>query len=166
MTLRSRLSRSAALAATGLLALSLTACSGEYGGKETIGTLAGAALGAWAGSAIDDSGSGGVVAVAAGTVIGGLIGNQIGRGLDKVDRMEAQRTQFRTLEYSRSGESNRWYNPDSGNSGTYTARPAFRSDSGQVCREFTQTVVIGGRSEQGVGTACRQADGSWRIAGS
>jgi surface antigen len=155
-----RMFRFAPLAAAAVL---LAGCTGDYGTKEGIGTLAGAALGAWAGSAIDDDGSGGIVAIAAGTVIGGLIGNQIGRGLDKVDRQEAARTQYQTLEYGRSGQAQSWTNPDSGNSGNVVARPAFENDRGQVCREFTQTIMVGGRQEQGVGTACRQGDGSWRI---
>ena len=31
------------------------------------------------------------------------------------------------------------------------------------CREYTQTVAIGGVTQQGHGTACLQADGSWKI---
>lgn len=147
--------------AAGLL-LSGCASSG-YGNKETVGTIAGAALGAWAGSAIDNRGSGGVVAIAAGTVIGGLIGNQIGRGLDKVDRMEAQRAQYRSLEYGRSGQSTDWYNPDSGHRGSYVARPAYKNDTGLYCREFTQTVTIAGKREDAYGTACRQQDGAWKV---
>jgi len=38
-----------------------------------------------------------------------------------------------------------------------------RSSDGQYCREFQQTVTIGGRSEQAYGAACQQPDGSWRI---
>lgn len=149
----------------GLIAALIPLAACDYGNKEGLGTLAGAALGAWAGSAVDDSGSGGVVAVAAGTIIGGLIGNQIGRGLDKVDRMEAERTYQTTLETSPSGQANSWYNPDTGNSGSVVARPAYQASSGEYCREFTQTVNIGGRAEQAYGTACRQPDGTWKILG-
>jgi hypothetical protein len=31
------------------------------------------------------------------------------------------------------------------------------------CREFTQSVTIGGRVEHGYGTACMQPDGAWEI---
>jgi surface antigen len=31
------------------------------------------------------------------------------------------------------------------------------------CREFTQTITVGGQAVQATGTACRQPDGSWRI---
>jgi surface antigen len=156
-------SSAAKLSLAAVLVIGLAGCNGDYGTKETIGTLAGAALGAWAGSAIDNDGSGGVVAVAAGTAIGGLIGNQIGRTMDKVDRQENARTQFQTLEYGKSGQPTSWYNPDSGNSGTYVAQPAFKDDSGKYCREFTQKIVVGGKAEEGYGTACRQADGTWKI---
>lgn len=144
------------------LALGLAGCTAENG-NETIGTLAGAALGAWAGSAIDDSGSGGVVAVAAGTMIGGVIGNSIGKTMDKVDRQEYARTQYQTLEYGKSGQANSWYNPDTGNSGTVQAQRAYQDSSGSYCREFTHKVVIAGKTEEAYGTACRQADGTWKI---
>lgn len=32
----------------------------------------------------------------------------------------------------------------------------------EQCREFTRTIMIGGKAQEGVGTACRQPDGSWR----
>ena len=31
------------------------------------------------------------------------------------------------------------------------------------CREFSVTSMIGGQPERTVGTACQQADGSWRV---
>jgi hypothetical protein len=34
---------------------------------------------------------------------------------------------------------------------------------GRQCREFRQTVEIGGKSEDAYGTACLQPDGSWQI---
>jgi surface antigen len=155
------MNRLATLLAASVTALSLTAC--DYGTKETIGTLAGAGLGAWAGSAIDNRGSGGVIAVAAGTVIGGLIGNQIGKGLDKVDRMEAGKAQYSSLEYGRSGQSRDWYNPDTGNGGSYTPQAAYKDKSGTYCREYQQNITVGGRNETAYGTACRQPDGTWKV---
>ncbi len=149
------------IAVASMAMLSLSAC--DYGGKEGIGTIVGAGLGAWAGSAVENRGAGGVVAVAAGTVIGGLIGNQLGKGLDKTDRIEAQRNQYGGLETGRSGQSRRWYNPDSGNGGDITPKAAYQNTRGQYCREYQQSITVAGRSEQAYGTACRQADGSWKV---
>lgn len=33
----------------------------------------------------------------------------------------------------------------------------------EYCREFTQTIRVGNQKQEGVGTACMQADGSWQI---
>ena len=38
---------------------------------------------------------------------------------------------------------------------------AVESDSGP-CREYTIDAIIGGKTEQIYGTACRQSDGSWK----
>jgi hypothetical protein len=32
-----------------------------------------------------------------------------------------------------------------------------------TCREFTSTITVGNKIQQGVGTACQQPDGSWAI---
>jgi len=52
---------------------------------------------------------------------------------------------------------------DAGASGSVSVLREGRSSSGKPCREFQQTVTVGGRSEQAYGTACRQPDGAWRI---
>jgi surface antigen len=35
--------------------------------------------------------------------------------------------------------------------------------TGAYCREFQQTVTIGGKTESAYGTACRQPDGTWKV---
>ena len=52
---------------------------------------------------------------------------------------------------------------DANASGSVSVLRDGRSADGQYCREFLQTVTVGGRSEQAYGTACRQPDGAWRI---
>lgn len=44
------------------------------------------------------------------------------------------------------------------------AAPAAASSAPGQCREFQQTVTIGGRPQQAWGTTCQQADGTWKIA--
>lgn len=147
----------------GFAVLLLAACSDNMGPKETVGTLGGAALGGWAGSNIG-SGTGQLAATAAGALIGAVVGGGIGSSLDNVDRLYAERTAQNTLENSPSGVPGEWRNPDSGNYGSVTPQPAYQTASGQYCREYQTTVVVGGESQQGYGTACRQPDGSWQIA--
>ena len=44
-----------------------------------------------------------------------------------------------------------------------TPTRTFQTASGQPCREYQQTVTIGGKTEEAYGTACRQPDGTWKI---
>jgi hypothetical protein len=52
---------------------------------------------------------------------------------------------------------------DQGASGSVVTTREGTSTSGRYCREFQQTVTIGGRAEQAYGTACQQPDGSWQV---
>jgi surface antigen len=154
------------------LAATLGACAnngygggyGGYGTKETIGTLGGAALGGWAGSQIGH-GTGRLIATAAGVVIGGLIGNQIGRGLDETDRQAAYRAEQVALERYPDGQYSRWNNPNNGNYGYTVPQSTYQNSYGQYCREYQTTIIVNGRPETAHGTACREPDGSWRVAG-
>lgn len=144
------------------LTLALGGCLGDAGQKETAGGLIGAAIGGLAGSQIGD-GTGQLVAVGAGAVLGAMMGSEIGRSLDKADQLYAAQNYQQTLETAPTGQTSEWVNPDTGHSGTHTPTRTYRSDSGQYCREFQQTVTIGGRTEEAYGRACREEDGAWRI---
>ncbi|MEQ8281789.1 MAG: RT0821/Lpp0805 family surface protein [Parvibaculum sp.] len=152
--------------AIGAVALALAACDqqGGFGGagtKQTIGTVGGAVAGGLAGQAIG-GGTGRLWATGAGVLLGALIGSEIGKSLDRADRAAMGQTTYNALETGRSGQAVQWRNPDSGNYGTVTPQSAYQSGN-VTCREYTQTINVGGRSEQAYGTACRQPDGSWQI---
>lgn len=155
------------VAALGMLvvfAASLAGCSAQEGGlsKQTGGAVLGGIGGGLIGSRIG-SGRGTTVAIIAGTVLGALLGGEVGRQLDERDRlMMAQKTQ-ESLERAPSGQRSEWRNPDTGARGTITPKPAYQTTAGQYCREFQQTITVGGKTEQAFGTACRQPDGSWKI---
>ena len=156
------MSKCSAILASLAMSTVLIGCSANYGPKETGGTLVGAGLGALAGSQIG-SGTGQLVAVGLGTLAGALLGNEVGRLLDRADRLHAGQTAQTGLESVPSGHTVGWRNPDSGHSGTFTPTSTYESPSGQYCREFQQTVSLGGRMERAYGTACRRPDGSWEI---
>jgi surface antigen len=141
--------------------LSLGACEGK-GNKEVAGTLLGAGIGGLAGSQIG-SGTGQLIAVGAGVLLGGLLGSEIGKSLDRADQAYAAQTYQSTLETVPTGQTQTWVNPDTGNQGSYTPVRTYQSDAGQYCREFQQTITVGGQTESAYGTACRQPDGSWQI---
>lgn len=67
------------------------------------------------------------------------------------------------LEATKVGEVTSWHTPTSGNRGSVTPTRTYQTAAGQYCREFQQTVTVGGRTESAYGAACRQPDGTWQI---
>ncbi|MDJ0849853.1 MAG: RT0821/Lpp0805 family surface protein [Myxococcota bacterium] len=139
----------------------LGACVTPYaaGPRAQVGAFTGAA----AGGLLASAASGGEGdAIAAGVLLGGLLGGALGDHLDRVDRHYAAQAFQDGLEWEPSGHSSSWHNPDSGNSGSVTPTRTYETARGH-CREYTQTVEIGGRSRTAYGTACRDAWGEWRV---
>lgn len=150
------------LTLVGLMALALAGCTEKMGNKQAVGTLLGAAAGGLAGSQVG-KGRGKLVATGVGTLLGALVGNEIGKSLDRADRLAMQHATHRSLEKAPTGKTTTWKNPDSGNQGSITPKKTFQRKDGTYCREFTQTITVGGRTEQAYGTACRQPDGTWKL---
>jgi surface antigen len=142
---------------------SLTACQTLQGkgNKEVVGAGTGAVLGGLAGSAIG-SGSGKHWAIGAGVLAGALLGSEVGKSLDKADMAYANQANHRAYN-APVGETITWNNPESGNHGSVTPVKDGYSASGKYCREYQQTIYVGGQEETAYGKACRQPDGSWKI---
>ena len=130
--------------------------------KSDIGTGLGAVGGAVAGAQFG-KGNGQLAGVAIGTLLGAGIGREIGASLDRADMSYYSQTQQRALETGQPGQVLPWSNPQSGNSGSVTPAAYYQNPNGQYCREFNSTINVGGRTERGYGTACRQPDGQWQI---
>lgn len=131
--------------------------------KELLGGLAGAAAGAAVGSNIG-KGKGNIAAIAIGTLLGAKLGSEVGKSLDRADMAYYNQASQHALETAQPGQSLPWRNPQSGNSGTITPSNYYQASSGQYCREYTQSINVGGQISQGYGTACRQPDGTWQIS--
>lgn len=145
------------------LGLFVSACSANaMGEKQTVGGLLGAVGGGLAGAQFGN-GKGQLASVAAGTLLGALIGSEAGRSLDSADQMAMGRSTQRALETAPSHQSVPWSNPDTGHSGQVIPQPAYTNTQGRYCREFQQTVIVGGQEQSAYGTACRQPDGSWQM---
>lgn len=131
--------------------------------KADVGTVVGAIGGALAAKSVG-KGTGRTLSIAAGTLLGAFIGNNIGRSLDKADIGYYNTTSQMALEKNKSGHKSTWINPDTGNSGTIIpTKTSLQSDKQTYCREFTQTITIGRKTEEAYGKACRSPDGTWRI---
>ncbi len=151
------------VAAAVLVAVPLIACQQmQDNPKQAGGTLIGAGLGALVGSQVG-GGKGKLAAVAIGALAGAWAGSEVGKSLDKADRLYAQRNAQNGLEYNQTGQAVAWKNPDSGHSGTFTPTRTYKSADGQNCRQFETTIYVDGKQETGSGQACRRADGTWQI---
>ncbi len=147
----------------GLITASIITACAQTGPKEQAGTAAGAVTGAALGWGLGKGHRDQTAAVVLGTFLGGILGQQIGQRLDAADQVMARNSVGYALEYNPTGISTTWRNPDSGNTGYTVPTRTFDSTSGAPCREYTTTVIVGGQKESAYGTACRQADGSWKI---
>lgn len=144
-----------------VLIFGVVACVGTSapGPKSQVGAAAGAAAGGLLGAALGGETEG----IIAGVLLGGLLGGAVGNALDNADRAYARRNAHHGLEATPSGTVSEWRNPDSGHAGTFTPTRTYQVADGRYCREFQQTVSVGGQTERAYGTACRQPDGSWEM---
>ncbi|WP_207480765.1 RT0821/Lpp0805 family surface protein [Arenibaculum pallidiluteum] len=155
------------------LIASLSACAQQGGGygstgsgtglgtSQTTGAVGGAILGGLAGSRFG-GGTGKLVAVGAGTLLGAFLGSEVGKSLERTDVARAE-TATQQAYAAPIGQTIQWNNPETGAAGTVTPTREGRTQTGEYCREFAQTINVGGRIEQATGTACQQPDGTWRI---
>jgi len=83
--------------------------------------------------------------------------------LDNLNEEQQRQHEAAQVQATRAaiGDTIIWH--DGSASGTVTTVREGTSSAGLPCREFQQTITVGGNREQGYGTACLQADGSWRI---
>ena len=143
----------------GLSAIAIAAGCAAPPTQQQQGMVIGGILGGVLGAQVGE-GHGRTAATILGALAGVAIGGSIGRSMDDTDRLKTAHA----LETVRTGVPSRWRNPDTGHE--YTVVPTRTYDrGGSPCREYTIDGVIGGKKESIHGTACRQADGSWRVAG-
>lgn len=110
-------------------------------------------------------GTGNTAMTIAGTLLGAFLGSEVGQSLDRADRAYANEAQGAALSrrHSEVGDRVEWRNRESGNRGWYDVMDEYEDRRGNYCREYQQTIVVGGRKQQSYGTACQQRDGSWKL---
>ena len=131
--------------------------------KQQSGAVVGAVLGGALGYGLGKGHANKELAAGVGALFGAAAGNYLGAQLDDRDRMMAAQNLQYSMELNPDGTTSKWQNPNTGNSGSTYPTHTTVKDNGTPCREFTSTIIVGGKEEQGYGTACRQADGSWKI---
>ena len=83
--------------------------------------------------------------------------------LSAKEKAEASSAQFNALQFGRPGAPRSWQG-DRGASGQVTVGPYVRVNNID-CRDFTHTVTVSGKEFARTGTACREFDGRWSVAG-
>ena len=116
----------------------------------------------------------------AGTVIGGVVGHQFGKGRGRklatvagavlggylagaMSPYSRQRTNY-ALERAPNNSASTWTDPESNNQYTVTPTSTYNANIGgqnRKCRTYTMDAYIDGRMQQVKGKACRNANGQW-----
>ena len=135
----------------------------SYGGSshssfnnQALGGVIGGIIGGLAGTQFG-KGSGRVAATIGGTILGAVLGSHVAKRMDEKDH-QATNT---VLERTRTGETSRWKNPDTGTQFSVTPQRTFKSADNRDCRDYSMWVFIDGYEEEVKGTACRTAAGKW-----
>ena len=97
-------------------------------------------------------------------ILTSLSASEVGQAITAADQLALGRATQTTLETVPIGIESAWRNPQSGRHGIIVPRRTFQKASGTYCREFTQTLVTGDVTEEALGIACRETDGTWRLA--
>jgi surface antigen len=123
---------------------------------KVVGTLFGALAGGLIGGAASHGNGGAVVG---GAILGGLLGNAVSRDIPCEDHPYA----FRAYATGLNGDLGRRYDWRHGdNYGYFTPEREFNR-GGRVCRSWSETTYVRGRSFSRSGTACRYNDGNWHF---
>lgn len=153
-----------ALAST-LIAVLLAACTATSGGGGTVASQPAA-------GGIGAAATGGLLAApepamppatAPVRMEGRLFDGPYVLQLNKDDNERAQRAALAAFESTPSGQTSIWRNPTNGHWGTLTPTRTYQDAGGRYCREYRQTITLGGQEHQGNGSACREPDAVWRI---
>ena len=132
-------------------------CVRQNVNSQAMGGILGGVLGGILGSQVGH-GRGKAAATIGGTLLGIVVGSSIGRSMDAAD----ERCASEALEYSPDRRPVAWVNPNNDTRYQVTPVKTF-NENGRYCREYITKAVIGGKTQDVYGTACRQPDGSWQL---
>lgn len=151
--------------------VALTACADMGTENVNVGAVAGAVVGGVAGGLVGAEFGGGLgqtLYTGAGVLIGAGVGYEAGSILFPSDQMAYDNNARQALNHSADGVVREWSNPETGNGGIFTPTRTLVTGDGRSCREYRATLALKREGDEtGIiahqaGTACQQADGSWR----
>jgi len=97
------------------------------------------------------------------TIEGRILQGRFVAHLSRSDQRRAKRASLVAFETLPSGQTKIWRNPENGHWGTMTPWRTYLDAVGRYCREYRQTLTLGGLEHRANGTVCRRGDGVWQI---
>lgn len=126
--------------------------------RQAIGAAAGAVLGGAIGAQVGH-GDNRAVATVLGAVIGSVIGARVAADIDAGDRA----CMGHALELGANNATVYWSNPVTRVDYVLTPLGGYKQD-GRVCREFALRATAGRERDSGRAFACQMRDGTWQMA--
>jgi len=149
----------------------LTACADMGTENINVGGVAGAVVGGLAGGIAGAEFGGGLgqtIFMGTGALVGAGVGYEAGSLLYPSDQAAYDNNARMALASSADGTVNEWRNPETGNSGIFMPTQTYLTGDGRSCRDYRATLALRldgaetGLIARQAGTACEQADGTWR----
>ncbi len=138
-------------------AVMLNGCAGAS--NEQTHTIAGSVIGGAIGHQFG-KGDGRKAMTVVGAIVGGMIGGNIGRGLDRND----QRRVAQTLETAPNYQKVAWNNNNTNTQYVFTPVNKYEGKVNGYrtqCRDYVMDAYIEGRMQQVKGRACKNSRGQW-----
>lgn len=101
-----------------------------------------------------------IVVSVTGASLGNLLSARVKEKLNQRDRENVDNAADRSF---REGKRTEWANSQSGRHGYIEPGRVYKTASGELCRDFTNTILYKGREDVVSGRACQGEDGTWRI---
>jgi len=83
--------------------------------------------------------------------------------LDNIDEQAQREHEAAQIKASTASVGDKIYWNSDSTTGYVVTTKEGRSETGLTCREFQQSITVGGQTENAYGTACLQSDGAWKI---
>lgn len=145
---------------TALLSSSTLAMADKASTDSILYGVGGAALGS-----LFAKGNGKIAAAAAGALIAGTIGHEVGKRLDRNDREALEQARMNCL---RNNGTYTWDGASRGSStgayGQFTVlrQGYYQTSTTTVCREYQSVIYVNGQQETNTSQACDFGNGSWQ----
>lgn len=143
-------------AATLVVLVAVTGCTVmDFGSSDQTGSISGGLV-----NTPSSASNQKIVVSVTGASLGSLLSARVKEKLNQRDRENVDSAADRSF---RKGERVEWSNQKTGRRGYVQPGRIYKATSGNLCRDFTNTILYKDREDVVNGTACQNEDGTWQI---